>query len=62
LKAVLLHNGNNYISVHVVHANEMKKQCENIYFLIKYEYNQHEKYSWHICKDLKVNALLLGYN
>jgi hypothetical protein len=59
LKAVLFHNGNNYISVPVVNANEMKKQYENTYFLMKYKYTQH---SWHICGDLKVNALPFGYN
>ena len=40
----------------------MKQQYENIYFLMKYEYIQHEKYSWQICGDSKANTLILGYN
>jgi hypothetical protein len=31
LKAVLLHNGNKYLSVPVIHTIKMKKQYENIY-------------------------------
>ena len=50
------------ISQFVQHANEMKKQYQNIYFLMNYEYTQYEKYSWHICGDSKVNTLILGYN
>ena len=58
LKGVLLHNGNKRPSIPVAHASKMKESYENMKFLLeKIEYN---KYSWKICGDLKVIALLLG--
>lgn len=58
LKAVLLHNGNQFSSVPIAYATEMKETHESMKILLeKIEYN---KYSWKICGDLKVVALLLG--
>ncbi|GBP18527.1 hypothetical protein EVAR_12988_1 [Eumeta japonica] len=58
LKAVLLHNGNKYPSVPVAHATEIKESYENMKSLLEHiKYNQ---YSWKICGDLKVIAILLG--
>lgn len=58
LKAVLLHNGNKYPSVPVAHATNMKETYENMKLLLdKIRYSQ---YSWNICADLKVVAMLTG--
>src|ERR1051325_2968860 len=58
LKAVLLHNGNMYLSVPIGHAVHMKETYENINVLLKQiDYAQHK---WHICEDLKVIGLLMG--
>lgn len=58
LKAVLLHNGNNYASVPIGYSTHMKETYENMALLIdKVRYHE---YNWHICGDLKVIAILTG--
>ena len=58
LKAVLLHNGNILPSIPVAYAVHMKETYDNLRQLLNsIEYN---KYSWHLCGDLKVVALLMG--
>lgn len=63
LKAVLLHNGNEFPSVPLAYATNMKETYENIKILL--ERIQYEKYKWTVCCDLKVISLLmdlqLGY-
>lgn len=58
LKGVLLHNGNIYPSIPLAHAVGLKENYDNMKLLlssIKYE-----NFSWQICGDLKVIAILLG--
>ena len=58
LKAVLLHNGNSLPSIPVAHAVHMKETYDNLKQLLNsIEYN---KYSWYLCGDLKVVAILTG--
>jgi len=52
---VLLHNGNRFPFIPLVHAANMKEICENIL-----ETTKHEEFKWKLCGDLKVVALLLG--
>ena len=54
LKVVLLHKGNRFPSLPLVHAANMKEICENTLEMIKYE-----EFKWKLCGDLKVVALLL---
>jgi hypothetical protein len=58
LKAVHLHNGNNFPSVTLAHTANMKEPYENMKLLL--EKIQYEKYNWNICGDLKATALMLG--
>jgi hypothetical protein len=58
LKAVLLHNGNKKPSIPLTFAEHMKESYDNIKFLLTMI--QYGKYSWYVCGDLKVLALLLG--
>ncbi|KYM94050.1 hypothetical protein ALC62_15341, partial [Cyphomyrmex costatus] len=58
LKAVLLHNGNEFSSVPIAYATEMKETHESMKILL--EKIEYPKYSWKICGDLKVVALLFG--
>lgn len=58
LKAVLLHNGNEYPSVPLAFAAGMKETYENMRLLLtKVNYDNHQ---WQLCGDLKVIALVLG--
>ncbi|KAL4721288.1 hypothetical protein ACJJTC_014295 [Scirpophaga incertulas] len=58
LKAVLLHNGNQYPSIPVAHGAHFKETYDALKHLLnKIEYSKHH---WAICADLKVVALLLG--
>ena len=58
LKAVLLHNGNEYISIPVAHVTNMK-ECYDVMQLLlgKIDYKLHK---WFICGDFKVIGILLG--
>jgi hypothetical protein len=58
LKIVLLHNGNNFTYVPLVHAVDMKDFYENTKILL--EKIQYDKYNFNICRYLKVIALLFG--
>lgn len=58
LKAVLLHNGNEHPSIPLAYAAHMKETYANMELLL--QMIQYERYSWHICGDLKVIALVLG--
>ena len=58
LKVDLLHNGNEFPSVPLAHAANMKESCESMKLLlgnIKYDESK-----WKLCGDLKVVVLLLG--
>jgi hypothetical protein len=57
LKAVLLHNGNNYASLPIGHSVHLKQSCENFELILtKLRYTVHD---WMICGDLKVLYMLL---
>jgi hypothetical protein len=58
LGVVLLPNGNNFPSVPLAYATNMKETYENMKILL--EKIQYDKYCWTICCDLKVTALLMG--
>lgn len=58
LKAVLLHNGNQYPSVPVGYGALVKESYDTMKRILQYiKYEQHR---WSICGDLKVIAVLLG--
>jgi hypothetical protein len=57
-KAVLLHNGNEKPSTPLTFEAHMKESYDNMKFLLTVI--QYEKYSWYVCGDLQVIALLLG--
>lgn len=58
LKAVLLHNGNHYPAIPIGHAVSMKETYENLKILL--EKIKYKDYSWNICADFKVIAIILG--
>lgn len=58
LKAVLLHNGNNYPSVPVGHSVHLTENYENMKTLL--DAINYSNYEWQICGDLKVVGILLG--
>ena len=58
LKAVLLHNGNDYPSVPIGHSVHMRESFENMVFLL--DHIKYLQYNWNICCDLKVIGLLMG--
>lgn len=58
LKAVLLHNGNVIPSIPLAHAANMKETYDNMKLLL--EKIKYSEYSFKLCGDLKVIALLLG--
>jgi hypothetical protein len=58
LKAVLLHNGNNYASLPIDHSVHLQESYENLELVLtKIGYTAHD---WMICGDLKVLCMLLG--
>ena len=58
LKAVLLHNGNEFLSIPVGHSVHMKEEYENVKTLLNMiEYTSH---IWELCGDFKMLAFLLG--
>lgn len=58
LKAVLLHNGNEYGSVPVAYSTRLKETYENLQrVLTKIRYTEH---NWTVCGDLKIICMLLG--
>ena len=54
LIAVLLHNGNKFPSVPLVHTTNMKESCVNMKLLL--EKIQYEKYTWNICESISCLA------
>ena len=58
LKAVLLHNGNKYASIPVGYSAHMKETYENMSLLLQKIH--YDEFSWCICGDLKVIAILMG--
>jgi hypothetical protein len=58
LKAILLHHGNEKPSIPLTFEAHMKESYDKMKFLLTVI--QYEKYSWYVCGDLKVIALLLG--
>ena len=58
LKVVLLHNGNRFPSVPLVHAANRKESYENMKLLLGMI--KCDEFKWKFCGDLKVVALLLG--
>ncbi|CAH1107944.1 unnamed protein product [Psylliodes chrysocephalus] len=56
LKAVLVHNGNEYSSVPLAHAVNMKESYENMRVFL--EYIRYQEYGWAICGDLKLSGTL----
>lgn len=58
LKAVLLHNGNLYVSVPIGHSVHLKECYENLELVLtKIGYSNH---NWTVCGDFKVISMLLG--
>lgn len=58
LKAVLLHNGNQYPSIPLGYAVDLKETYDTMKTLLRnIKYND---YGWKLCCDLKVVGLLLG--
>lgn len=58
LKAVLLHNGNEYPAILVAYSNQKEESYENIKNLLNHI--QYKKYNWKICADLKIVAIISG--
>jgi hypothetical protein len=57
LRVVLLHNGNRFPSVPLVHGANMKESCESVKLLLgTFKYDE---FKWKLY-DLKVVALLIG--
>lgn len=57
---MLIHIGNEFPSIPVAHAVDMKETYENMKLIL--EKIQCGRYEWNICGDLKVIALLIGFN
>ena len=58
MKAVLLHNGNEKLSVPIAHAVGLKETYESMETILRViDYRAH---NWNICGDLKIVSLLLG--
>ena len=58
LKGVLLHNGNKYPSIPIVHSVHLKESYDNMELLL--EAIKYNEYQWSLCGDLKVIGLLMG--
>lgn len=58
LKGVLLHNGNKYSSIPILHSVHLKETYQNMKIVLEnIEYHTHK---WMVCGDFKVIGLLLG--
>lgn len=58
LKAVLLHSGNEKLSIPLCHAVGMKQTCQSMELIINgVLYSNHKS---NICGDLRVISLILG--
>lgn len=58
LKAVLLHNGNQYPSIPIAHSTHLKENYANVKLLL--EKIQYNSYQWYLCGDLKMMGFFLG--
>ena len=58
IKGVLLHNGNKYPSIPIAHSVHLKESYDNMELLL--EAIKYSEYQWILCRDLKVNGLLMG--
>ena len=58
LKAVLLHNGNRYPSLHFAYSVQKKENYDNLKELL--EQIHYEDFQWEIWGDFKMLGLLLG--
>ena len=58
LKAVLLHNGNEFVAVPLGHSTILKESYESFKFLLNKLDNK--SHSWHICSDFKMINILAG--
>lgn len=58
LKAVLLHNGNNYPSVPIAYGRYQKEKYDTIKLML--ELIKYDTYKWKVCADLKMVAILCG--
>ena len=58
LKAVLLHNGNEFPSIPVGHSVHMKEEYENFKTLL--DMIKYTSHNWELCGDFKMLAFLLG--
>ena len=58
IKAVLLHNGNRYPSIPIVHSMTLKKTYENLRFIL--DSIQYDYHKWSISADLKFVVILTG--
>ena len=58
MKAVLSHNGNEYPSIPIAHATNMR-ECYAVMKLLLDKIN-HKSYEWSNCGDFKVIGILLG--
>lgn len=58
LKAVLLHNGNDFAAIPIAHTTVMKESYESFKFILeKIDYKFHK---WLICDDFKMIQMVLG--
>ena len=58
LNGVLLHNGNKYPSIPIVHSVHLKESYDNVELLL--EAIKYSEYQWSLCGDLKVIGLFMG--
>jgi len=58
LKAVLLHNGNEFPSIPVGHSVHMKEEYENVKTLL--DMIKYTRHNWELCGDFKMLVFLLG--
>jgi hypothetical protein len=58
LKAVLLHNGNEFPSIPVAHSTHMKEDYMNVKKLL--DFINYQKHMWDVCGDFKMLGFFLG--
>ncbi|QQP39842.1 Uncharacterized protein FKW44_013692 [Caligus rogercresseyi] len=58
LKAVLLHNGNKYLSIPIPHSVHLKEGYENVKQLLRLV--KYEEHDWEVIGDYKMIGFLTG--
>ena len=58
LKAVLLHNGNQFLSISITHFVDLKEDYKEVKLLL--QKISYDGYKWDVCGDFKMLAFLLG--